>query len=379
MFALQRSVPALRVGPMARALSGPRLAMQADPGVAVAFDIDGVLIRGNEALPHAAESLARLDAGGVPWICVTNGGGVTEDVKAREVSSLIGYEIEPSQMVCCHTPFRAKVPEFGKKRVLILGCRDVVGVMRSYGFEDIVTVQEIAEDDPSRYPFMDWKHTPLQASLEERPVEAVFVVHDPVHWAPDVQITLDCLEAGPGGPAGKQTIPFFHANPDLVFAGRHSAPRLASGAFLEVISHMFHKVVGVPLQAELVGKPTKATFDFARYSLARRRDHVLAARGQESPEEASAHELHAMYGGEDAEVPPFRSIYMVGDNPTSDIRGANRAGGPWQSVLVRTGIFSQGDNDKNDPGQHVKAGIREAVDLVLQDAGVAEAEGSVRA
>ena len=29
----------------------------------------------------------------------------------------------------------------------------------------------------------------------------------------------------------------------------------------------------------------------------------------------------------------------IGDNPKSDIRGANRFGGKWKSVLVRTGIF----------------------------------------
>jgi len=30
---------------------------------------------------------------------------------------------------------------------------------------------------------------------------------------------------------------------------------------------------------------------------------------------------------------------MVGDNPDSDIDGANRRGDNWVSILVRTGIF----------------------------------------
>lgn len=34
---------------------------------------------------------------------------------------------------------------------------------------------------------------------------------------------------------------------------------------------------------------------------------------------------------------PFSGIYAVGDNPAADVRGANQAGGPWVSVLVRTG------------------------------------------
>ena len=30
-------------------------------------------------------------------------------------------------------------------------------------------------------------------------------------------------------------------------------------------------------------------------------------------------------------------IYMIGDNPAADIRGANQAGDPWRSILVCTG------------------------------------------
>ena len=37
------------------------------------------------------------------------------------------------------------------------------------------------------------------------------------------------------------------------------------------------------------------------------------------------------------------NIYMIGDNPKSDIRGANNAG--WKSILVRTGVFKGETND----------------------------------
>lgn len=44
---------------------------------------------------------------------------------------------------------------------------------------------------------------------------------------------------------------------------------------------------------------------------------------------------------------------QVGDNPASDVRGANRAGPPWVPVLVRTGVFSgpPGSNSETDPAQ----------------------------
>ncbi len=39
----------------------------------------------------------------------------------------------------------------------------------------------------------------------------------------------------------------------------------------------------------------------------------------------------------DARGLPFSGIFAVGDNPAADVRGANLAGPPWVSVLVRTG------------------------------------------
>jgi ribonucleotide monophosphatase NagD (HAD superfamily) len=35
---------------------------------------------------------------------------------------------------------------------------------------------------------------------------------------------------------------------------------------------------------------------------------------------------------------------MIGDNPKSDIAGANKKG--WTSILVRTGVFKGADNDE---------------------------------
>lgn len=39
-------------------------------------------------------------------------------------------------------------------------------------------------------------------------------------------------------------------------------------------------------------------------------------------------------------------IYMIGDNPAADVRGANSAGDPWRSILVCTGeVCFPGDFD----------------------------------
>ena len=38
-------------------------------------------------------------------------------------------------------------------------------------------------------------------------------------------------------------------------------------------------------------------------------------------------------------------IYMIGDNPETDIKGALAAGGPWRAALVHTGMAVPGDDD----------------------------------
>ena len=52
--------------------------------------------------------------------------------------------------------------------------------------------------------------------------------------------------------------------------------------------------------------------------------------------------MRALKGGGTGEL---RTVYMVGDNPESDIRGANEFESPygtkWESVLVKTGVYKE--------------------------------------
>lgn len=40
-----------------------------------------------------------------------------------------------------------------------MGCKDVLRVARSYGFKRVLSIEDIAYDDPTRFPFF---HFPLQ-------------------------------------------------------------------------------------------------------------------------------------------------------------------------------------------------------------------------
>ena len=64
-------------------------------------------------------------------------------------------------------------------------------------------------------------------------------------------------------------------------------------------------------------------------------------------------------------------FYMIGDNPLSDIDGANRAG--WVSILVKTGVFDVNNtvecvngNSSKHPATHVVETFKDAIELIYR-------------
>jgi ribonucleotide monophosphatase NagD (HAD superfamily) len=120
--------------------------------------------------------------------------------------------------------------------------------------------------------------------------------------------------------------------------------RLAAGAFTRTLEFLFHHLTGNRLVVQEFGKPLPVTFNFAM-------DKLLKWKAQ------------CGFGDD-----PFSTVFMVGDNPRADVRGANTAGLPWQSVLVETGVFKptrEHPNDPIDPAKFVCKGVEEAVAVVL--------------
>jgi HAD superfamily hydrolase (TIGR01450 family) len=366
----------------ARRAASTRAPPPAPRGAACVFDIDGVLLRGSAPLPHAREALLRLNAARVPWILLTNGGGEPEAVKAAKLSKILALEVDVAQVVLSHTPMRALCAPLAHRRVLILGCRDVEAVAASYGLRRAVTARQLLLDEPARYPFIDVGAAERRRLPDrDEPIAAVMVLHDPNSWGLEIQVAMDVLHGGvpfgtggdggsgggtggggggggTGGGGGPQAVPYYSSNADLLFAAEYAAPRLAGGSFTVALRALWRAQHGAELAVTQFGKPQQRTFDFARKQLARWaavRAGVAAGGGEGNGAGES--------GG--AEHDGFERIFMIGDNPRSDIRGANAAGAPWHSVLVRTGVFRGGDNDPDDPAKSVLPSVREAVDLAL--------------
>lgn len=360
------------------------------PNVAVSFDIDGVVLRGKAMLPQARESLVRLVNAGVPFVFLTNGGGEREWKKAKALSDIVGLPIHPEQVILSHTPLKPEIQKFANQKILVLGCREVMDVARSYGATKPVDVPMLAHDDPYRYPFIHYERRPMSPpEFREEPFAAVFQLHDPNSWGADIQVAMDVLRGGwPLGSGGdRQAVPFYLSNNDLTFAGVYPVPRLAAGAFTRALSLLFREVTGNDLTVTQCGKPTRMTFDFAARHVARwavlerQLDHWAGLpsdvapswagntppphRGVPISEQSAA--VGALQPPSAEQLPRFDHIFHVGDNPSADVRGANAAGGPWRSILVRTGVFKggPGENDGVDPAHHVCEGVGQAVDHVL--------------
>ncbi|CAO3649520.1 unnamed protein product [Mucor fragilis] len=327
------------------------------PNYAFAFDIDGVLIKGKRRIPEATRALKLLNGDNarnrkIPFVLLTNGGGVTEEEKARQISELVDVEIDPKQVVLSHSPMQNLATKYNDKRVLIVGGkgRNCYDVAKKYGFKEAVTPHDIMHWNSSSWPHStptsDLSMLTSTAALEfsNLPIHAVMVFHDTYDWGRDLQIMLDalCSQDGIIGTRKSdytvQDVPLYWSNNDLIWSTDFPAPRLGQGAFKIALDSLYKTLTGHDLKSTSFGKPHGATYQFA--------EQVLASLDPES------HQPNHN-----------RRVYAVGDNPAADIQGANGYG--WTSVLVRTGVFTGKGNSSDFPADIVCENVEEAVESII--------------
>ncbi|KNZ72209.1 hypothetical protein J132_04330 [Termitomyces sp. J132] len=284
----------------------------------------------------------------IPYILLTNGGGVSEVERCKKLSRQLEVPIDPNQYIQAHTILKTFSHKYSDKAVLVLGGElDAVrNVAQSYGFKNAYTTIDVLAWNRSVWPF----HAITEAESEianrvdfsRTRISAIFVFHDPRNWALDVQVLCDVIQSDGviGGPylsseeRLKEPVEVVFCNPDLLWRSDFERPRLGQGAFKEAFQAVYKASYG---------KPTMATYNFAETVLTERLKEVYGVAGT------------------------FSNIYMVGDNPQSDIAGANAAG--WSSILVRTGVF---DPQQGPPSHHpthvandVEAAVKWAIDREL--------------
>ncbi len=301
---------------------------------AVVFDIDGVLRLGERAVEGAPKMIERLRQLEIPHLFLSNTSSSPQKVSDNLKTSL-GIDMDRNQFVVSHSPFAELLAPFqgSTDPLLVVGIdkQSAADVRNLYNIPNAIGAGELFEALPSdSVPSLAPKHCqrsgPVAESMASSRFAGIVVMADSDNWTRDIQLVLDALRFGgrcspaqiktwldAGGDDKQQHIPIFFANPDFVYGAAHPSPRLTQGAFRAAVETLFERATGKHLDVTQVGKPSAISYRYAATLL-----------GTQSSVDHD-------------------KVYMIGDNPESDIRGANGAG--WVSCLVRTGIGARVDVD----------------------------------
>ncbi|KAJ6186853.1 hypothetical protein N7519_001761 [Penicillium mononematosum] len=326
---------------------------------AIAFDIDGVLLKGGKALPESIGAMKYINGDNpygvkIPYIFVTNGGGKTEEERCIDLSRQLQMEVSPGQFICGHTPMREMAEAY--QTVLVVGgegekCRLVA---EDYGFKDVVTPGDIIKSKHDTTPFRKLTEEEYRNSrdrnFDETTIDAIFVFADSRDWAGDQQIILDLLMSKNGRLGTRSETfdegpPIYFSHNDIVWSTSHEHSRLGMGALRTSIEALYKELTGKELTTVAFGKPHLGTFGFATRLLREWRKET--------------------YG---IDQPPA-TVYFVGDTPESDIRGTNEynqiSDTDWFSILVKTGVY-QDNKTPQYPPRKVCEDVLEAVKFAVQ-------------
>ncbi|KZF19748.1 HAD-superfamily hydrolase [Xylona heveae TC161] len=329
--------------------------VKAAKNMSFVFDIDGVLVHGDRLIPEGRRALQILNGDNelgikIPHIFLTNGSGKPEQPRCDQLSKILGVPISTEQFIQSHTPMQALSEYYNT--VLVVGgegykCREVAEL---YGFKDIVVPNDIIAWDETIAPFRKFtaeeRATSRPRDFSRMNIDAILVFSDSRDFATDLQIIMDLLQSENGrfGTRAKdpvsQRIPIYFSQGDLLCPSEHPYPRMSQGAFRIGLEAMYKALTGEDLERVVYGKPELATYKYA--------DEVIT------------NWMNVIHNEE--KLPEH--IYMVGDNPASDIVGGNSYG--WNTCLVRTGVFQGGENDEENPANFgVFRNVLEAVKTAI--------------
>ncbi|KAI1120013.1 HAD-superfamily subfamily IIA hydrolase [Nemania abortiva] len=378
------------------------------PRFAFAFDIDGVLLHVAEPIPGATETLKYLQHHDIPFILLTNGGGKHERERVGYLCKRLDVPLSTANFVQSHTPFEELVDKswsqshvdghtqlepakdgdgnsgLADKNILVTGSDPAKSrlIAEAYGFRSVITPADILAAHPTIFPFEQLLKARYASTARRLPslnpkIDAIFVFNDPRDWALDTQIILDLLLSKDGvlgtyspknGRGGEHENhgwqqdgqpDLYFSNHDLFWSASYHLPRFGQGAFQAALAGIWRQITGgqAELKRTTIGKPYARTYEYAEKVLSQWRASLLKKRGD-------AH----------AETQPLTRVYMVGDNPESDIRGANEYVSPqgteWASILVRTGVWSmERDGEPKHKPHVIVDDVKSAVEWAVKREG----------
>ncbi|ORY01946.1 HAD-superfamily hydrolase [Basidiobolus meristosporus CBS 931.73] len=365
------------------------LSTHRSPDFGFALDVDGVIVKGDSVIPEAVEALKKLNGENkwnkkIPYVFLTNGGGLTEEAKAADLASKIGFEVTKEQIILSHSPLKAWSRRYEEEPVLVIGRDACKEVAHSYGFKKVLLTEDVYALNRHVKPFhhpREVNKTNISTVGHTDRISAIMAFHDSWDWGMDLQIMFDLLTTHTYSRIGQKAPPhsstdislrpsedlaLFFTNGDFTYSSIYPSPRFAGGALGVCLESLYErwwknhgcqaaKAAGVTLptpkdggsmleshfKVHHYGKPEVPTYDYAKDMLKRHSARI-------------------------DETSVINTVYGVGDNPASDIDGANRAG--WHSVLVKTGIFqTESDNLSGIVPKTISENLLEAVEFAFEE------------
>ena len=286
------------------------------PKFAFVIDLDGVVFKrsiiGYELIPGSSKALELVRSRDIPVIFLSNGTSQLESEKAASLNKLLGSDIyTASDVVLASTPFAELAKKYQHGRVLIVSrsTEESAKFAKNHNWKNYISVQDYSKSNPILYPSN--KHSTKTEMQGQETIDAIMIYSEPQDWAEAIQIICDCCHySGHLGKESSEQIPVYSTNPDLVYATNHSVPRLTLGSFVQFCQLAYRNYTSKALVVEQCGKPYSPCYRECEKRFHSNRDIDM--------------------------------IFAIGDNPSSDIQGANLAGKGWKSVLVKTGVYKQG-------------------------------------
>ncbi|KAH3674219.1 hypothetical protein WICMUC_003461 [Wickerhamomyces mucosus] len=290
--------------------------------------MDGVLLKGSKVVPGASEALKLLDERRISWILMTNGGGISESQRASVLTDKLKLKIDVEQIVQSHTPLKA-LPGKESQTVLVIGGDQDNSrkVAEDYGFGRVLMPVDYVKTNGSIWPFHNRELTTYGKfldDLEDVKIDNILVFNDPRDLGTDLQVISDVLNRNPNTKV-------IFSNDDWLWANDYQYPRFGQGMTRFLIESLYKRIHGKELKKTILGKPTTIAYDFAHHVLLNR-SIFLNSLGVPFKD---------VKLGEQVKDSHLRSVYMIGDNPASDIIGGFNYG--FNTGLVRTGVYKDGD------------------------------------
>lgn len=297
--------------------------------------MDGVLVKGKKAIPKAKEALQLLDERSIAWIVMTNGGGVSEAQRAEFLSEELDLDIDIDQIVQSHTPL-VTLPNKSEQKVLVVGGDGNKSrkVAENYGFGLAVSPADYIKTIPSIWPFHNEESLRSGRTIpgvDELKIDSILIFNDPRDLGTDIQVIFDILKKDPNTPV-------IFSNNDWLWANEYKEPRFGQGVARFIIEQLYKEMYGQDLNRTILGKPTKVAYDYAH--------HILINRSIQLNKISHISQSELTLGEEITDS-HIKQVFMVGDNPASDIIGGYNYG--WNTALVRTGVYRDGDQLPCEP------------------------------